>query len=420
MIFPQCRICCLGKISSPPSQTRWRKTVLSRRQLQSQKGASEGRKQPPFLARRKGKEVSLFCRGGPPAKYGGRQGKSFFLYNSQPCQNREGDFSRGRQFTNSHRQGQKPLYHEPRLPPDSRNPLRGSSETSEFLVKKHPGRLRNGNGFGQRESQRPVGGCLAHIASNWEKISNNPWIQETISGSRLEFRCTPQQGSRPGRMHLDAEKFQVLSQEVENLAAKEAIQPVPDDGGLYQSDISCSKVRWFMAASDKLEITEQVCGYSPFQNGINQDSKRVIAEGRLARLERRIFHCPHHSSQQNYLRFQWQSQTWEFKVLPFGLSSAPYTSKLMKPVVSTLRKLGIKSILYLDDMLIMARSKEEARKYLATAMELLVALGFIVNLKKSTLTLTQELEFLGFLLSSYNMTIGLPTHKLHTLKKMAR
>ena len=71
-----------------------------------------------------------------------------------------------------------------------------------------------------------------------------------------------------------------------------------------------------------------------------------------------------------YLRFQWQSQTWEFKVLPFGLSSAPYTSKLMKPVVSTLRKLGIKSILYLDDMLIMARSKEEARKYLATTMEL--------------------------------------------------
>ena len=127
---------------------------------------------------------------------------------------------------------------------------------------------------------------------------------------------------------------------------------------------------------------------------------------------------PIHSSHQ---RFQWQSQTWELKVLPFGLSCAPYTfSKLMKPVVSTLRKLGIRSILYLDDMLIMARSKEEARKYLATAIELLVALGFIVNLKKSTLTPTQELEFLGFLLNSHNMTIGLPAHKLHTLKKMAR
>ena len=60
------------------------------------------------------------------------------------------------------------------------------------------------------------------------------------------------------------------------------------------------------------------------------------------------------------------------------------------------------------------------KTYLATAMELLVALGFIINLKKSTLTSTQELEFLGFLLNSHNMTIGLPTHKLHVLKKMVR
>ena len=89
----------------------------------------------------------------------------------------------------------------------------------------------------KRESQRPVGSRLAHFASNWEKISNDPWIQETISGSRLEFRCTPQQGSRPGRMHFDAEKSQVLPQEVENLAAKEAIQPVLDNREGYTSPI---------------------------------------------------------------------------------------------------------------------------------------------------------------------------------------
>lgn len=88
--------------------------------------------------------------------------------------------------------------------------------------------------------------------------------------------------------------------------------------------------------------------------------------------------------------------------------------------MSTLRKLGIRSILYLDDTLIMARSKEEARRHLATAMELLVALGFIINLKKSTLSPTQELEFLGFLLNSHSMTIVLPVHELHAVKNMAR
>ena len=34
-----------------------------------------------------------------------------------------------------------------------------------------------------------------------------------------------------------------------------------------------------MAPSDKLEITEQVCDYSSFQNGINQDSKGLKQGG---------------------------------------------------------------------------------------------------------------------------------------------
>ena len=117
MIFPQ-QTHYLGKIFSPPSQARWKMTLHSPRQLWSQKEASERRKRPPFLARGKSKGMSVFFRGGPPAKNGGRQGKSFFPYSSHPYQNREGDFSGGRQFTNSHRQGQKPLYHEPKLPPD--------------------------------------------------------------------------------------------------------------------------------------------------------------------------------------------------------------------------------------------------------------------------------------------------------------
>ena len=47
------------------------------------------------------------------------------------------------------------------------------------------------------------------------------------------------------------------------------------------------------------------------------------------------------------------------------------------------------------------------------------SIGLIINLKKSTLSPTQELELLGFLLNSH-MIIALPAHKHHTVKKMAR
>lgn len=107
-----------------------------------------------------------------------------------------------------------------------------------------------------------------------------------------------------------------------------------------------------------------------------------------------------------FLAFCWRGQLWRFTSLLFGLSSAPFMfMKLMKPIVATLRKLGIRVILYLDAMLIMAPTSKELRKHLATALELLIALGFVINMKKSVTCPDQVMEFLGFMLDSNRMTI---------------
>ena len=84
------------------------------------------------------------------------------------------------------------------------------------------------------------------------------------------------------------------------------------------------------------------------------------------------------------MAFRWRGRIWTFKTLPFGLNSTPYIfTKLMKPVIAILRKLGIRAILYLDDLLIIAQAKEEAKRHLARGLELIIALGFIINTKKS-------------------------------------
>ena len=124
---------------------------------------------------------------------------------------------------------------------------------------------------------------------------------------------------------------------------------------------------------------------------------------------------------QHFLQFQWQGVRWQFKVLPFGLSSAPYTfTKLMKPVVACLRKLGIRSILYLDDMLLLDQSEERLLRHLASTLKLVVSLGFLVNLKKSVLSPTRKLEFLGFLIDSSRMIISLPRDKVHAITQLSR
>ncbi|VDI25873.1 Hypothetical predicted protein [Mytilus galloprovincialis] len=63
---------------------------------------------------------------------------------------------------------------------------------------------------------------------------------------------------------------------------------------------------------------------------------------------------------QNMSSFQWQGKTYQFQVLPFGISVAPLVfTKLMKVPASFLRRLGIRLVVYLDDILILNQSKRE-------------------------------------------------------------
>ena len=57
---------------------------------------------------------------------------------------------------------------------------------------------------------------------------------------------------------------------------------------------------------------------------------------------------------------------------------------------------------------------------IATAMHLLTALGFILNLNKSVLTPTQRVIFLGFCLDSRTMRISLPTPRIQSIQRLIR
>ena len=92
---------------------------------------------------------------------------------------------------------------------------------------------------------------------------------------------------------------------------------------------------------------------------------------------------------------------WEFACLPFGLASAPKVfTKLLKPVVSILRQMGLRIIIYLDDILIMPQSCSLTLTHASTALNLLEGLGFEVNYEKSCLEPSQVIEFIGFEINS--------------------
>ena len=66
------------------------------------------------------------------------------------------------------------------------------------------------------------------------------------------------------------------------------------------------------------------------------------------------FTIPLHARSQKFTRFQFKGKTYQFTCLPFGLTSAPRIfTKVLKPLAGILRKMCIRIIIYLDDMLIM-------------------------------------------------------------------
>ena len=80
----------------------------------------------------------------------------------------------------------------------------------------------------------------------------------------------------------------------------------------------------------------------------------------------------------------------------FGLSSAPGVfTNILTPLVAHIHLKGIHSIPYLDDCLIIAKSKKDLVMHVPEAVRLLQRAGFIINQKKSHFDPSQDLVFLG-------------------------
>jgi len=80
----------------------------------------------------------------------------------------------------------------------------------------------------EREADWPVAGRLQFFQHNWEQISKDPWVLETISGCRLEFLDSSYQRREITQIPLNTEKAQALDKEIKRMATKQAIEPVKD------------------------------------------------------------------------------------------------------------------------------------------------------------------------------------------------
>ena len=273
-----------------------------------------------------------------------------------------------------------------------------------------------------------MGARLLQFQARWTGLTNDPFVISIVQqGLRLPFINRPplQPPTRRDRRDLSMPIHQTkaIQEEIHELLLNQAIEPVSDlsQPGFFHHPFAIEKPDGRHRPISDLRPLNQWLRYEHFQMESIKSVREMLRPGNyMARLDLKsaYLHVPVHPEDRPYLDFYHAGRRYRYRCLPFGLSCAPRVfTKLMKPVIAHLRSQGIRLIIYLDDMLIVADTSKQLQQHLQTATSLLTDLGFLINTDKSVLQPTTRLKFLGFDIDSSTMTMHLPRDKVRDLRR---
>lgn len=271
----------------------------------------------------------------------------------------------------------------------------------------------------------PLAGRLVHFAENWQVICKDPWVTNTISGYLIDLIRHPYQPHPPRELQFSTEGQEALREEIKSMLNKQAISEVsnPRDSFVSQMFLVPKKGGGQRPVINLKHLNSFVKTEHFKMENIQMLKDLLRAGDWMAKIDLKdaYFMVPIADEHKKLLRFPYRGSIYQFNCLPFGLSSAPWVfTKTTRPAVTTLRELGLRMIIYIDDMLLMAESEQMLRDQVTGLVYLMENLGFVINHKKSQVGPSQEIEFLGFLINSQTMELKLPGNKIKTIRSEAR
>ena len=229
------------------------------------------------------------------------------------------------------------------------------------------------------------------------------WVVEALRvGYRIPFDRRPPLSELP--LSLPAYSPQsikgvALTQELQNLLWKGAVEPAPQSPGFYSRLFLVQKASGSWRPIIDLSTLNDYITSSHFHMETPLSVLSSIHPGDWMislDLQDAYLQVPVHHDSRRYLRFVVAGKSFQFRVLCFGLTTAPQVfTRIMAPVSAILNRYGVRMLRYLDDWLILASTEiaciHSRDRLLSTCTEL----GIQVNLTKSSLVPTQSLVYLG-------------------------
>lgn len=273
-------------------------------------------------------------------------------------------------------------------------------------------------------NQQPfVAGNTKNYVSEWHKVTSDPSILDYIAHCHIEFIDDPSKYSTCGQTNFNSQQDQLIEIEVKKLARLGAV-------GVSESEIGeCISPIFVTPKTDgsfRLIFNFKHCNQAVLFRHFKMDTLytvlNLVTPGvYMASLDLKhaYYTIPIAQEHRKFLKFVWKGQLYEFRTLPMGLTSSPRIfTKLVKPVLATLRQQGHVISGYIDDFFLQGDDMSECIENLNQTIELFLKLGFHIHPEKCVLIPIQEITFLGFVIDSVSMTVTLSPQKKEKLKSL--
>ncbi|KAL6723688.1 hypothetical protein Aduo_018665 [Ancylostoma duodenale] len=275
--------------------------------------------------------------------------------------------------------------------------------------------------FAPRWESNRIAGRMSDFADAWFALTTDPLVRGAIVGYQLPFRSRPQlkeQGQPRGTTP------KAVADSLEQLQMKGAISKAKKGTpvwistmfGIPKKDGSCRPIVNLKPLNSFLKIPHFKV------KGLHLVPVVVLQGDYCTKvgMTDSYFGVNIAEELRPYLVFFWDNEVFWCTCLPFGLATAPYVyTKIMRVVAEHFRSLGTRVIFYLDDWAFFAKTPELLRKQLRYALEVFAKLALHVNMEKSVIGPTQELEFLGLILDTRLRTLSIPESKINKSKEDA-
>ena len=202
-------------------------------------------------------------------------------------------------------------------------------------------------------------GRLLRFSVAWQSTTDYPWILKTVSCGYVLLTLLPSCTSlrlascRPRWSSFAMKRLQLCYLKVLFSVLHKSIR----ETALLVICLRFLRIRWVPSSILNLKRFNAFLAYNHFKMEGLDCVKCLIERGDwMVKLDLQdAYYLVAVSSKHcKFLRFYWKGSLYEYICFPFGLFSAPRTfTKLTKSVVAQLRGLGIRLIIYLDDLLIL-------------------------------------------------------------------